>query len=256
MSRCLTRYALIAAVLGLALLRGETSLSQAVAETESEPALETYLAEVQANVINVQVARRSANRSWGPEQAAGKPDTEGAGDFPTAWASLTADSQKEWLECEFTEAVIPTALVVHENDAPGALERVSVFDEEGKEIEVWTGIDPTPRTAARGVSIIPIKTDFPVNKVKLYLDSPAVPGWNEIDAVGLRAKDKEDVQWAVNVTASSTYASGFAATPVYVTSDQLDSLQAEVKELRTEMKELHSDIAELKELIKSLKQDK
>ena len=140
-----------------------------------------------------------------------------------AYALACHRSQKEWLECEYAEAVMPTALVVHANDAPGSLEKVSVFDEAGKEIEVWTGTDPTPRTAARGTSIIPIKPDFKVKKVKVYLDSPAVPGWNEIDAVGLRVKDKEEVLWAVNVTASSTYAAGFATATVTVPADQLES---------------------------------
>lgn len=260
MSRGLARLTLIALVWGLALGIDGSSLIQALAESESPTPVLLNDNEVTVDFSAVQVfappATQGAKRPWGPEQAAGPPDTDGAGDFQTAWASLTADSQKEWLECEYAEAVMPTALVVHANDAPGSVERVSVFDEAGKEIEVWTGTDPTPRTAARGTSIIPIKTDFKVKKVKLYLDSPAVPGWNEIDAIGLRAKDKEEVLWAVNVTASSTYSAGFAPVTVTVPADQLESLKADVKGLKTEMEQLHSDMAELKELIKSLKQDK
>ncbi|MCB1513071.1 MAG: hypothetical protein KDJ36_19415, partial [Hyphomicrobiaceae bacterium] len=37
------------------------------------------------------------NRSWGPEQAVGKPNTPQAGDISTAWASRTRDDQEEWL---------------------------------------------------------------------------------------------------------------------------------------------------------------
>jgi hypothetical protein len=265
MSRCLSYIGLVAAVFGLAFVTGGLSSSLARAESEtttpqiSTPAIVILDEAPPADeVANEQAATaaaiKGANRSWGPEQAQGPPDTEGAGDSPTAWASLTADSQKEWLVCEYTEAVMPTALVVHANDAPGSLEKVSVFDEEGKEIEVWTGTDPTPRTAERGVSIIPIKTDFKVKKVKVYLDSPAVPGWNEIDAVGLRAK--EEIQWAMNVTASSSYATGFEPTAVTVPINQLQSLEADVKQLKTEMEKLHTDMAELKDLIKSLKDDK
>ena len=33
-----------------------------------------------------------ARRPWGPEQAAGKPDTVEAGDGPTAWAALLPDA--------------------------------------------------------------------------------------------------------------------------------------------------------------------
>jgi hypothetical protein len=224
-------------------------------------------ARCQGNVVNVQIVEEATiadpaanvttprpKRAWGPEQAEGPPDTEGAGDATTAWASQTAEGQKEWLICEYELAVLPTAVVVHENDAPGAVEKVSVFDEDGKEFEVWTGTDPTPRTAGRGTSVIPIKTDFKIKKVKIYLDSPAVPGWNEIDAVGLKAKD--ETQWAMNVTASTTYASDFQEPFVPVPANQIQNLEAEVKALKAEIQQMNADMKELKELIKSLKQDR
>ncbi len=202
-----------------------------------------------------------AKRAWGPEQAVGPPDTPGAGDIQTAWASQTQDGQKEWLICEYAEAVLPTAVVVHETYNPGSLEKVSVFDEAGEEQEVWTGTDPTPRTAARGISIIPIKTKFNVQKVKLYFDSPAVPGWNEIDAIGLRSKE-DNTQWAAKVIASTTYAEQEnvpVPEMVVVPLEQIQRLQQDVADLKKEMermKQLETDIKELKELIKSLKEDK
>jgi beta-lactamase regulating signal transducer with metallopeptidase domain len=197
-------------------------------------------------------------RAWGPEQAVGAPDTPGAGDIQTAWASLTQDGQKEWLICEYAEPVLATAIVVHETYNPGSLEKVSVFDEEGQEQEVWTGTDPTPRTAARGISIIPIKTKFNVQKIKLYLDSPAVPGWNEIDAIGLRSKD-DNMQWATKVIASTTYAEQTVEPQppmVVVPLEQLQKLQQDVDDLKKElerMKQMEADLKELKELVKDLK---
>jgi hypothetical protein len=201
---------------------------------------------------------QAMKRAWGPEQAEGAPDTPGAGDIQSAWASLTPDGQKEWLICEFAEPVLPTAIVVHETYNPGSLEKISVFDADGQEQEVWTGTDPTPRTAARGISIIPIKTKFNVQKVKLYFDSPAVPGWNEIDAIGLRSKD-DNMQWAMKVTASTTYAQQeFEPAPpmVVVPLEQLQRLQQDVDDLKKQlegMKQMEADIKELKELIKDLK---
>ena len=47
---------------------------------------------------------------------------------------------------------------------------------------------------------------FATNRVKVYLDSPRFPGWNEIDAVGLVGPG-DRVQWAVGAEASSTFAS-------------------------------------------------
>ena len=208
----------------------------------------------------LQAVRQTAKRSWGPEQAEGPPDTEGAGDIQTAWASQTQDGQKEWLICEYPEAVMPTAVAVYETYNPGTLEKVGVFDEAGKEHMAWMGTDPTPRTAARGTSVIPIKTKFKVQKVKLYFDSPAVPGWNEIDAVALKAKD--NTQWAEKVTASSTYAQAPVPQPpamVMVPAEdlkRLKELDQEVKALKKEMqrmKQIEADLKELKELVKDLK---
>src|SRR3954468_16122151 len=81
--------------------------------------------------------------SWSILQAVGPPDTPGAGDIVTAWASGTTDSQKEWLILDFETPVIAKQIDVHETYNPGALERVSIFDEAGQEVTVWEGEDPT-----------------------------------------------------------------------------------------------------------------
>jgi hypothetical protein len=158
-------------------------------------------------------------RDWGPEQATGEPDTPEAGDHQTAWASLTRDGQDEWLMLEYAEPVVPTEVRVHETYNPGALNKVSVFTEEGREVVLWTGEDPTPVGNDKGVSktaLRPGALRFRTKRVKLYLASRAVPGWNEIDAVALvgRTADRsERVQWAAAATASSTYAENAAGEP-------------------------------------------
>src|SRR6266704_4492258 len=85
--------------------------------------------------IRVHSTRNVPN--WSVLQAVGPPDTPGAGDIVTAWASASTDSQKEWLILDYEKPVIPTQIFVHETYNPGALERVSVFDEAGQEITVW-----------------------------------------------------------------------------------------------------------------------
>ncbi|MGV3720179.1 MAG: hypothetical protein ACO1SX_04645 [Actinomycetota bacterium] len=144
-------------------------------------------------------------RSWGPEQVTGEPDTEGSGDIATAWASKTQDGQDEWLALEYARPIVPVAVIVHETFNPGALSRVSLFRPDTEEVDVWKGTDPTPPEKGHGVSIIPISTETAANKIKLYLDSKRVPGWNEIDAVGL-IDQMGRTHWAVRAEASSTYA--------------------------------------------------
>ncbi len=178
-------------------------------------------------------------RAWGPEQAAGPPDTPQAGDRQTAWASASQDGQKEWLELQYRTAVVPKAVLVYETYNPGALTKVSVFKSDGTEVEVFSGKDPTPPGKAKGISAIPIKFDHKTSRLKIYLDSPAVPNWNEIDAVGLRDA-AGNTQWATTVKASSTFAQ---RPPAKATVQQ--QLQQRIKQLEAENRKLKKMIEEL-----------
>ena len=145
-------------------------------------------------------------RPWGPEQANGAPDTwPKSGDLPTAWASQSPDGQREWLELTYDGPVRPIALLVYETFNPGAVDRVSGYDANGKEVELWSGADPTPAGKDKGISVIAVHPEFDLSRVRIYLDSPKVAGWNEIDAVGL-LDEAGKTHWAVSATASSTYA--------------------------------------------------
>jgi len=142
--------------------------------------------------------------NWSVLQAVGPPDTPGAGDIITAWASATTDTQKEWLILDYEKPVIPRQIDVHESYNPGALERVSIFNDAGEEVTIWQGTDPTPPGTPRGVSNIPVSANFKTSRIKIYLDSPRIPGWNEIDTVGLE-DDAGNTLWPVNASASSSY---------------------------------------------------
>lgn len=182
-------------------------------------------------------AKPQEKRAWGPEQATGEPDTPNAGDMQTAWASKTPDGDDEWLLVEYAEPVIPKTISVYETFNPGALNRVTVFKLDGSEVEVWKGDDPTAPNSVSGVSEISVKIDFKVARVKLYLNSKAVAGWNEIDAVGIK-DDQDRTLWAVAAEASSTY-----APPRQVQEEvseqyeeQLGKLRADIKRLRDTLK--------------------
>jgi hypothetical protein len=132
----------------------------------------------------------------------------------TAWASASADGRPEWLLLDYATAVVPRMVRIHESYCPGAVNRVSVFTEDGQEVEAWHGKDPTPRDQSSGVSEIPVRVDFRTKRVKIYVDSPSVPGWNEIDAVAL-VDDAGNASWAVGAQASSFYGDRYrtAAAP-------------------------------------------
>ncbi len=151
--------------------------------------------------------------SWSPHQAAGAPNSPNMGDQHTAWASLGTNSP-EWLILEYATPVIPRRVDVYESYTPGALSKVTIFDPGGNEIEAWSGVDPTPTSLTSGatpVSKIPVSLNIATKKIKLYIASDKIPGWNEIDAVGL-ISDQGQTQWATHVTASSTYARSYTVS--------------------------------------------
>jgi len=159
------------------------------------------------------IRTRGSTIAWSPQQAAGPPNTPTQGDQHSAWASK-GTTVPEWLILDYAKPVIPRELHVYESYNPGALTKVSIFDAQGNEIVAWTGIDPSPPNTGTStqtnmptrISKIQISLNVPTQKVKIYISSDKVPGWNEIDAVGLIG-DKQELQWAKHVTASSTYAS-------------------------------------------------
>jgi hypothetical protein len=162
-----------------------------------------------AGAAQVRSVRR-VGVDWSPQQAAGAPDTPTAGDQVTAWASASADAGEEWLLLHYAKPVIPREVHVYENCAPGALAKVSVIGEDDVEQVAWVGQDPTPQGAPMGTSKVPVDVDVPTNRVRIYLACDKVPGWNEVDAVGLLDEEGQS-HWARRVEASSTYASGSRA---------------------------------------------
>jgi hypothetical protein len=142
--------------------------------------------------------------AWSVEQVTGPPNTAGPGDISTAWASATQDGQKEWLVLEYGESVIPTAILISETYNPGAIIKVTSYPRMGREKVLWEGTSAN-LAGAVGPTILPVNAGIKTRRIKVYIDSPAVAGWNEIDAVGLQCADGR-VIWADYAEASSSYA--------------------------------------------------
>jgi hypothetical protein len=143
-------------------------------------------------------------RSWGHEQATGAPDTNQAGDIPTAWASKVPDGGVEWLELDYERAVGVDSIRVVESHNPGAISKVAVIRPDGGEETVWEGNLPASSQNELVQSDFKVPRYVQGQKVRVYVDTSRVPGWNEIDAVQLVGKDGTK-QWAVGSTASSSY---------------------------------------------------
>lgn len=142
--------------------------------------------------------------SWSVDQVCGPPNTFAAGDIATAWASKQQDGQREWIIAEFTKSVEIKKIVVHETFNPGAIDKIATVSARNTETVIWQGTDPTAQSAASGKSSFPIKAGINSRRIKIEIDSKAVPGWNEIDAIALHGKDGS-IQWASKAWASSSF---------------------------------------------------
>jgi hypothetical protein len=126
--------------------------------------------------------------SWAATQALGPPDVfPRHGDLPQAWATLGPDDPAEWIAVGFDRASSIAAVVVHETFNPGAIARVALTSEDGARFEVpvdQAAVETSPEGSVRRRFELPC-TPYRVRTVRLELDSTRVPGWNEIDAIGI-----------------------------------------------------------------------
>jgi|GEM_PF-767720 len=148
--------------------------------------------------------KKATAPAWSALQAVGAPDS-GAGDQRTAWAPATEDGGVEWLQVDFERPVEAATVIVRENCAPGAVIRIMAVNDVGGETLLWQG--DAPKAAAVSNTPFAAAGSVMTNRVKVYLDTKKVPGWNEIDAVQLIGRDGSR-QWAAGASASSSYGSG------------------------------------------------
>jgi hypothetical protein len=119
-------------------------------------------------------------------QAIGINDSADAVDSPTAWAAAEDDAGTETLELTFDVPVNPYALAIVESFNPGAITLVEAYDADA---DAWTilyegGAAPIEETSRVFFPEL-TSVDFTTSQIRLTLDTAAVPGSNQIDAVQL-----------------------------------------------------------------------
>jgi hypothetical protein len=119
-------------------------------------------------------------------QATGPSDTPVAGDYTTAWASQEPDAGVETLELFYDVPVHPSGLAIVESYNPGAITTIEAYDIENDQwVVIYEGtagaVEETYRVFIPEITPV----DFVTDQLRLTLDTAAVEGWNEIDAVQL-----------------------------------------------------------------------
>jgi hypothetical protein len=121
---------------------------------------------------------------WSAARALGAPDVYPAGgDNANAWASTEADAAGEFLELGF-ESTSAHAVDIYETYNPGAVVEVDVITADGKHHPVYQGVAAQAAQPSVKRHIEFQRIDHIVG-VRVVLRSELVPGWNEIDAIGL-----------------------------------------------------------------------
>ena len=150
---------------------------------------------VQAQSIHLWAIEATANSEysnsrWSAAQMVGAPDTYPRyGDIDTAWTTAYMNTTDNvWADLQYAEAIIVEKIEIYETYNPGAITKVELIDEAGASHEVWRGDAWVAPNQSRIFRISNIRVKTPVNRVRLYLDCSKVPGYNEIDAVGITGR--------------------------------------------------------------------
>lgn len=156
-----------------------------IAELMKAPVVPHEPAMVWATSVRAMSSQYAAD-SWAATRALGAPDVfPASGDNAKAWASRDADAAGEFLELGFpmTDAI---GVDIFETFNPGAITSVELVTADGAHHAVYQGTASAMGSQANRRHIELPRIDHVVG-VRVTLDSTAVPGWNEIDAVGLEA---------------------------------------------------------------------
>lgn len=132
--------------------------------------------------VSARASSEYSKNGWDAGQATGSPNTTACGDFSTAWTSQEPDGGSEWLEVTFPHKVAARAVHVRESFNPGAVVKVEALVGKGASL-LWQGEDGTAECP--GDLVIKLPEPLTLDKLRITLDTAKVPGWNEIDAVGI-----------------------------------------------------------------------
>jgi len=166
---------------------------------------------------------RSANK------VLGAPDVYPAyGNLSGAWSGLLPDVQREYIQILFNDPSPINFIDIYETYNPGAVDTVYVKNPTSGLFEtVYTATaSPQPPVSGKLHLSFPI-TAFNVSEIRIALNSPAVPDWNEIDAVGIGIE--KTFLWTTGATSASIVVTGTENVGLVVSNGFCESASAAVQ---------------------------
>jgi hypothetical protein len=136
---------------------------------------------------------------YGAVQTLDAPDVPAYGNDPRAWAAGQRDGSTEYVTLGFPAPMFATGVTVRETWGNGFVYQVDVVDLADQLHTVWTGTDPSAPGAPADFQLAWTQTTFPVQGVRVYVDTDATTDWEEIDAVRLHGLPAPTGEWASHV---------------------------------------------------------
>ena len=115
-------------------------------------------------------------------RATGSPNRP-AGDSPDAWQPKEGD--KEFIQVGFAQPLAIRKVIVLENMNPGSITKVTAIDEAGANHELRNTKPAKLKDTSRTLLIEVPLTSYKVKGIRLELNTQAVPGAQQIDAIGI-----------------------------------------------------------------------
>ncbi len=118
----------------------------------------------------------------------GKPSvSKGFGSTPSAWSpSFEWSKGEEFIQVKFSSPMAIEKIGIIENYNPGSICKVILSDSEGEEYKVYENkLFPYLDESYRIFEIKTGRTPYQVVSAKVYLNTSKVPGFQQIDAIGI-----------------------------------------------------------------------
>ncbi len=120
------------------------------------------------------------------KQVLGYPNTPVAGKSPLAWATAKTQMGKEFITVGFSKPQMVQQVIIGESYNPGAVREIILYDDKGKEYSVYENKNPGYIEKYGDIlSYYKIKPTYNVVKLKLKINTDAVPGMSQIDCIGI-----------------------------------------------------------------------
>ncbi len=141
-------------------------------------------------------------RQYGAAQVLGKPSKlPSTGSSPCAWSpAAEAWSSEEWVKVGYKTPMRIRQLAIAENFNAGCITKIYAYDAQDKEYLLYVNTKDTTHVPGRMLNIFfKEETSFKVASLKLILNTRRIPGFNQIDAVGI-SNSLEPIKAVINLS--------------------------------------------------------